>query len=159
MDKKAKYTEAGIDALLELLVAGVVAQGLVIASMQEHTRSQVETAGDAVKAKLQAAGHDKDYVQRAMRFFNTCLAIAHKVKKSTADIAKARLEKAKRDLAVIENDLNYVQILAPIAGTVASVATQEGETVAAQFTTPTFVTIIEDNALANKLVDTIRVRQ
>ena len=44
-------------------------------------------------------------------------------------------------------DLGYVQIRAPISGTVASVSTQEGETVAASFTAPTFVTIIGDNSL------------
>jgi RND family efflux transporter MFP subunit len=38
-------------------------------------------------------------------------------------------------------------IRAPISGTVASVTTQKGETVAASFTAPTFVTIIGDDAL------------
>ena len=59
----------------------------------------------------------------------------------------ARLEKARRDAAVVETDLNYAVIRSPITGTVASVTTQEGETVAATFTTPTFATIIEDGAL------------
>ncbi|MFZ1625420.1 MAG: efflux RND transporter periplasmic adaptor subunit, partial [Gammaproteobacteria bacterium] len=63
------------------------------------------------------------------------------------DEARARLEKARRDAAVVETDLGYAVIRSPITGTVASVATQEGETVAASFTTPTFATIIEDGAL------------
>jgi len=61
--------------------------------------------------------------------------------------ARARLEKARRDAAVVETDLNYAVIRSPITGTVASVTTQEGETVAASFSTPTFATIIEDGAL------------
>jgi RND family efflux transporter MFP subunit len=61
--------------------------------------------------------------------------------------AQARLEKSKSDLAAAEIDLSYAVIRAPISGTVASVSTQEGETVAASFAAPTFVTIIEDNAL------------
>lgn len=61
--------------------------------------------------------------------------------------ATARLEKARRDAAVVETELGYAVIRAPIAGTVASVTTQKGETVAASFTTPTFVTIIGDDAL------------
>jgi len=61
--------------------------------------------------------------------------------------ARATLEKSRRDLAAVEVDLSYTKIRAPISGTVASVSTQEGETVAASFTAPTFVTIIEDNAL------------
>ena len=61
--------------------------------------------------------------------------------------AQAKLEKSRSDLAAAEIDLSYAVIRAPISGTVASVSTQEGETVAASFAAPTFVTIIEDNAL------------
>lgn len=61
--------------------------------------------------------------------------------------SKARHEKSLRDRDAVKVDLQYVQIRAPISGTVASVSTQEGETVAASFTTPTFVTIIRDNSL------------
>lgn len=63
------------------------------------------------------------------------------------DEARARLEKARRDVAVVETELSYAVIRSPITGTVASVTTQEGETVAASFTTPTFATVIEDGAL------------
>jgi RND family efflux transporter MFP subunit len=59
----------------------------------------------------------------------------------------AQLEKSRRDAAVVETDLSYAVIRAPISGTVASVSTQEGETVAAAFAAPTFVTIIADHAL------------
>ncbi len=48
---------------------------------------------------------------------------------------------------MVESDLPYLTIRAPIAGIVASVSTQQGETVAASFNAPTFVTIIEDNEL------------
>lgn len=61
--------------------------------------------------------------------------------------AQAKLDKSKSDLAAAEIDLSYAVIRAPISGTVASVSTQERETVAASFAAPTFVTIIEDNAL------------
>jgi RND family efflux transporter MFP subunit len=61
--------------------------------------------------------------------------------------AQARLAKARRDAEVVATDLSYAEIRSPISGTIASVATQEGETVAASFTTPTFVTIIDDDAL------------
>jgi RND family efflux transporter MFP subunit len=61
--------------------------------------------------------------------------------------AKVQLEKNRRDAAVVATDLSYAVIRAPISGTVASVSTQEGETVAATFAAPTFVTIIADHAL------------
>jgi len=61
--------------------------------------------------------------------------------------ARAKYEKSLSDRDLVQVDLRYVKIRAPIGGTVASVSTQEGETVAASFTAPTFVTIIGDNAL------------
>lgn len=61
--------------------------------------------------------------------------------------AKAKYKKSLRDRDLVTVDLAYVKIRAPISGTVASVSTQEGETVAASFTAPTFVTIIGDHAL------------
>jgi RND family efflux transporter MFP subunit len=64
-----------------------------------------------------------------------------------ANSARAKLAKSRADLSVTEVNLAYSRISAPISGTIASVATQEGETVASSFTTPTFVTIIEDEAL------------
>jgi RND family efflux transporter MFP subunit len=61
--------------------------------------------------------------------------------------SQAKLAKSRSDLDVVESDLPYLEIHAPIAGTVASVSTLQGETVAASFAAPTFVTIIADNAL------------
>jgi len=61
--------------------------------------------------------------------------------------AQARLDKARSDLTVVESDIPYLTIRAPISGTVASISTQQGETVAASFSAPTFATIIENNAL------------
>ncbi|HEX7253361.1 MAG TPA: efflux RND transporter periplasmic adaptor subunit, partial [Thermoanaerobaculia bacterium] len=65
----------------------------------------------------------------------------------SAASADAKLGKARADLSAARVDLGYAIIRAPIAGTVASVSTQEGETVAASFTAPTFVTIVETDAL------------
>jgi RND family efflux transporter MFP subunit len=64
-----------------------------------------------------------------------------------ANAARAKLAKSRADLGAAEVNLSYSTISAPISGTIASVATQEGETVASSFSTPTFVTIIEDDAL------------
>jgi macrolide-specific efflux system membrane fusion protein len=61
--------------------------------------------------------------------------------------ATARLTKSNSDLAAAQVDLSYTVVRAPISGTVASVSTQQGETVAASLNAPTFVTIIEDGAL------------
>jgi len=68
--------------------------------------------------------------------------------------AQAQLTSARSQLAAAQLDLSYAVIRAPIAGTVASVTTQEGETVAAAFAAPTFITIVQDRALElDALVD------
>ncbi len=62
-------------------------------------------------------------------------------------IAQARVERAKADLVLSKVQLSYATIRAPISGVIASVSTQEGETVATGLTAPTFVTIIDLNQL------------
>jgi macrolide-specific efflux system membrane fusion protein len=70
------------------------------------------------------------------------------------DIAKARLSKAAADLDYARTQLSYATIQAPISGTIASVTTQAGETVAAGLNAPTFITIIDLNKLeVNAYVD------
>jgi RND family efflux transporter MFP subunit len=62
-------------------------------------------------------------------------------------MASAELERAKASLADAKVQLSYATITAPIDGVIASVSTQEGETVAAGLNAPTFVTIIDLNRL------------
>ena len=62
-------------------------------------------------------------------------------------IAAAQINQAEANLEYARIQLDYTKIRAPISGVVASVATQEGETVAASFSAPTFVNIIDLNRL------------
>jgi len=57
--------------------------------------------------------------------------------------SKAAKEASKAALDFSKIQLSYATITAPISGVIASVSTQEGETVAAGLTAPTFVTIID----------------
>ncbi len=70
------------------------------------------------------------------------------------DMTKARIMKAKADQDYAKAQLSYATITAPISGTIASVTTQQGETVAAGLNAPTFITIIDLNKLeVNAYVD------
>jgi macrolide-specific efflux system membrane fusion protein len=70
------------------------------------------------------------------------------------DMAKARVMRAKADQDYAKAQLSYATITAPIGGTIASVTTQQGETVAAGLNSPTFITIIDLNKLeVNAYVD------
>jgi macrolide-specific efflux system membrane fusion protein len=57
--------------------------------------------------------------------------------------AHAQLDQAGAAVRVLEAQISYATIRAPISGIISSVATQEGETVAAGLNSPTFVTIID----------------
>ena len=59
------------------------------------------------------------------------------------EVARARidLEQARLNSATIR--LGYTEIRAPVRGVIADVTTREGETVAASFAAPTFVTIVD----------------
>ncbi len=60
-----------------------------------------------------------------------------------AAVAEQQVTAASASLEYATTQLAYARIVAPIAGVVASVSTQEGETVAASFAAPTFVTLID----------------
>ncbi len=65
------------------------------------------------------------------------------VSESALQVATAQERLAKANVESAHIQLSYTRITAPIGGVVASVATQEGETVAASFAAPTFVNIID----------------
>lgn len=58
-------------------------------------------------------------------------------------VAEQQTAGARAALEAATTQLGYARIAAPIAGVVASIATQEGETVAASFAAPTFVTLLD----------------
>lgn len=60
-----------------------------------------------------------------------------------ASVAEKQYNAAQAGLEYASTQLSYAHIVAPISGVVASVSTQEGETVAASFTAPTFVTLLD----------------
>lgn len=58
-------------------------------------------------------------------------------------VADQQVAGARANLAYAATQVGYARVDAPISGVVASVSTQEGETVAASFATPTFVTLVD----------------
>ncbi len=70
----------------------------------------------------------------------------------------AEVERAKATLAEAKVQLSYATLTAPISGVVAAVTTQEGETVAAGLSAPTFVTIIDlDRLQVDAFVDEVDI--
>ena len=58
-----------------------------------------------------------------------------------------QLEASRAGLAFAAAQLDYTKVVAPISGVVASVSTREGETVAASFAAPTFLTLLDPSRL------------
>ena len=56
---------------------------------------------------------------------------------------QAEVESAQATLRIAEVELSYATLKSPLTGIIASVSTQEGETVAVGLSAPTFVTIID----------------
>jgi RND family efflux transporter MFP subunit len=141
---------SGIVKKLNVTVGTFVRAGDLIAEIDDAP-IQARLAQADAQAQLDYATLERDRVnfERAQQLFSQGLIPAQQEQDLEMALgeAKARYEKSLRDRDLVKVDLGYVTIRAPISGTVSSVSTQEGETVAASFTAPTFVTIIGVNAL------------
>lgn len=62
-------------------------------------------------------------------------------------MAQAEAERQEANVRLLETQLSLTKVYATISGVVASVSTQEGETVISSFSSATFVTIIDLNRL------------
>jgi len=104
---------------------------------QDFTSQQ---ARDRAQERLSVAEAELAAAQKALELAKTRYSEDLKQAEVDVDRAKAILDNAKVELS-------YATITAPISGVIASVSTQEGETVAAGLNAPTFVTIIDLNRL------------
>jgi len=141
---------SGIVEELNVTVGAKIEQGEIIARIDSRSlQARLAQANAQVKVLEQEVKRAQVELDRARGLDVKKLVARTEVEDRTLDLAdaNARLEKARRDAEVVTADLAYATISAPIAGTIASVTTQKGETVAAAFTTPTFVTIIAEDSL------------
>jgi len=141
---------SGIVEELNVIVGSKIERGDVIAQIDSRgLRARLDQARAQVAVLEQEVRRAEVELERARQLDEKKLVAVTDVEDRSLDLAdvRARLEKARRDAAVVETDLDYAIIRAPISGTVASVSTQKGETVAAAFNTPTFATIIAADAM------------
>jgi macrolide-specific efflux system membrane fusion protein len=141
---------SGIVKKLNVTVGSHVRAGEVIAEIDDRT-IQARLADANAQADLDRASVERARIdsERAERLAAQGLIPTQQKQdlELALEEAKARYAKSLRARDLVAVDLSYVPIRSPISGTVASVSTQEGETVAASFTAPTFVTIIGEHAL------------
>jgi HlyD family secretion protein len=141
---------SGIVRRLHVTVGSHVDQGDVIAEIDSRpVMARIDQAATQLaQAEVSQAKAQTDF-SRTQQLTEAGLVPAQQFDDAKAALAASRaaVVAAQSGLAAARVDLAYVAIRAPIAGTIASISTQQGETVAASFATPTFVTIIQESAL------------
>jgi RND family efflux transporter MFP subunit len=117
--------------------------------LAELDTTALEAAADQVRAEVALAwprvALAESVLQRRRSLAEQGLASEEDLDTAQRDLAveRAQLEASKARLRSAEIILGYTRITAPIRGVVAEVTTREGETVAADFSAPTFVTILD----------------
>lgn len=137
---------SGLVKSLHANVGDYVKKGQIIAELEpselEAKYNQSLAALNNTKANYEYAKLDLER-QKSLLKQNFISQNQLDLAEKTFEINKAQLEQAQANLDFSKVQLEYTKITAPISGIVASVSTQEGETVAASFSAPTFVTIID----------------
>lgn len=135
---------SGVVADLKVNVGDEVSKGDPLASLQDaEWRARVDT----LKAELASAVAELEYTQseldRAERLSDIIPPIQIDSHRKNVKVRQAEVTRARERLAEAQILLGYTVIKAPVSGTIASVSTNEGETVAASLAAPTFVTIVD----------------
>jgi len=137
---------SGVVHRLFVRVGDTVREGQLLAELDDRDlvaqRDQARAALDVTEANLDYARADlerKRQLSSAALLADSDLDLAQRA----FAVAARQAAGAKANLSFAATQLAYARIFAPISGVVASVATQEGETVAASFAAPTFVTLID----------------
>ena len=134
-EAEAKLTADELERQRALIERGLVPQATADAARDRH---------HAVEAQLESARRTLQVVRAGS---------SEQRKQAGADVERAR---AALESALV--DRSFTVLHSPIGGVVASVSTQEGETVAAGLSAPTFVTIVDlDRLQLNAYVDEVDI--
>ena len=117
--------------------------------LAELDNTALVAAADQIRSEVALArpriALAQSILARRQRLAENGLASAEDPDTALRDLAveQAQLKVSQARLRLAEINLTYTRITAPIPGVVAEVSTREGETVAANFAAPTFVTIVD----------------
>lgn len=132
------------------------AQGRLNSTKRQYDSGKVKLSEEAsvqeetVKHALTNLEQDLAVQQMALEQARAGLELAQKEAESALvsfdaeiSVLEATLPKLEAQLDQAKTRLSYATVLAPIDGVVGTITTQEGETVAAGFSSPTFVTVVD----------------
>jgi len=137
---------SGVVTHLYVRVGDSVTKGAVLADVDSR---ELDARREAAAAAVRLAKANLDYAQADLRrkqelFTSGVIPRAElDLAQQAYAVAEQQSKQAQANLADAVTQLGYTKIIAPISGTVESVTTQEGETVASSFAAPTFVTLLD----------------
>jgi HlyD family secretion protein len=141
---------SGIVSDLHVKTGDRVTKGQLLAELDP---TELQAQLNQAEATLNNARAQQDYalldVERKRTLFEENLVSQNELDRAerTFEVAESSVQQAVANLDYARIQVRYTKINSPISGVVASVTTQEGETVAASFSAPTFVTIIDLDGL------------
>jgi macrolide-specific efflux system membrane fusion protein len=141
---------SGVVKRLRAQIGDIVSAGQIIAELDD---AELRAKLDQNIAALEKAKADLEYSRTNLARLRSLLE-KNFISKQQVDLAenafkvtKAQVEQAEANVEFARVQLGYTRIYAPVSGVIASISTQEGETVAASLAAPTFVNIIDLNRL------------
>ncbi len=137
---------SGVVERLYVRIGDTVARGQLLAQLEtgELTARRDQAAAALASAEATRAYTRSDLQRRLSLHAAQLLPAADlDLAERSRAVAEQAVSEASANLDFARTQLSYARITAPIAGVVSSVATQEGETVAASLAAPTFVTLID----------------
>lgn len=137
---------SGIVSHLYVKIGDRVKKGQLLGQLE---RTELEARFQEAQAVLENAEAERDMAALSLTRQNSLIKknftpqVQVDLAQTAYDVSLSMVKKAAAGVENARIQLGYTEIRAPIAGVVASVSTQEGETVAASFAAPTFVVIID----------------
>ena len=152
---------SGIVSKLYVDYNSVVRKGQVIAELDKtnllselsSAQSNLESARSEYQSQLSTLNYQKANYQRYTTLFNKGLVsaddyetarLSYQTACEAVDKAKAQIGVMEQNVAKAKTNLGYATITSPIDGVVLSKSVEEGQTVAASFSTPELFTIAKD---------------
>jgi RND family efflux transporter MFP subunit len=137
---------SGVVEQLHVRVGDRVEKGRLLAQLESRElaarRDQAAAALESARARATLAAQERARARRLAAGEALSQGDLQRAE-SQAALADAAVAEASAALTLARVQLEQARITAPISGVVASVATQEGETVSATLAAPTFVTIVD----------------
>ena len=138
---------SGIVAKIYVDYNSVVKAGQVIAELDRtNLLSTLESQRANLTSAESALAYQKSNFERYKALYDKGLISANDFEQARLSYVQAQQQAstARQSVKRAETDLGYATITSPINGVVLSKAVEEGQTVAASFSTPTLFTIAQD---------------